>query len=57
MPLTQSQGNRADASSPSFCAGRKLSEVEQTLLWTILQEDSSCPSRELLDNVATRQGR
>ena len=55
MPLTQSQGNRADASSPSFCAGRKLSEVEQALLWTMLQEDSSCPSRELLDNVATRQ--
>ena len=55
MPLTQSQGHRADTSSPSFCAGRKLSEVEQALLWTMLQETPSCPSRELLDNVATRQ--
>jgi hypothetical protein len=43
----------ADA-SPSFCAGRKLSEVEQALLWTLLQEEPECPSRALLDKAARR---
>jgi len=44
----------ADA-SPSFCAGRKLSEVEQALLWTLLQEEPACPSRALIDKAARRQ--
>jgi hypothetical protein len=44
----------ADA-SPLFCAGRKLSEVEQALLWTLLQEEPACPSRVLLDKAVRRQ--
>jgi hypothetical protein len=41
--------------SPAFSAGRKLSEVEQALLWSLLQEDPACPSRVLLDKAAHRQ--
>jgi hypothetical protein len=41
--------------SPAFSAGRKLSEVEQALLWSLLQEDPACPSRVLLAKAAHRQ--
>src|SRR5919106_52981 len=54
MPLTQSQDILAEEPSPVFYAGRKLSEVEQALLWSVLQEDPQCPSRVLLDKVAHR---
>src|SRR2546430_3220111 len=43
------------SASPGFRAGRKLSEVDQALLWTLLHEDPECPSRALLDKVARRQ--
>jgi hypothetical protein len=49
MQLTQSQDILAEEPSPVFYAGRKLSEVEQALLWSVLQEDPQCPSRVLLD--------
>ena len=55
MPLTPSQRTLDEDSSPSFCGGRKLGEVEQALLWTLLHEDPECPSRVLLDRVAQRQ--
>jgi hypothetical protein len=55
MPLTLKQGNLTEVSSPSFCAGRKFGEVEQALLWSLLQEEPECPSRVLLDKVAERQ--
>src|SRR5712691_13361984 len=55
MPLAPNQRNLAAGSSPSFCAGRKLGEVEQALLWTLLHEDPACPSRALLDKIARRQ--
>src|SRR6266849_8228285 len=55
MPLTLKQGNLTEVSSPSFCAGRKCGEVEQALLWSLLQEEPECPSRVLLDKVAERQ--
>jgi hypothetical protein len=42
-------------SSPSFCAGRQLSEVAQALLWTLLHDDPQCPSRALLAKVAHSQ--
>jgi hypothetical protein len=54
MPLTQGQDSVADESSPAFYAGTKLSEVEQALLWTLLQQDPTCPSRVLLTQVAQR---
>ncbi len=55
MQLTRSQDILAEEPSPAFSAGRKLSEVEQALLWNVLQEDPECPSRVLLDKVAGRQ--
>jgi len=55
MPLAPSQRNRTADASPAFYAGRKLGEVEQALLWTLLHEDPACPSRLLLDKVAQRQ--
>ena len=55
MHFALSQPNLDAGSSPSFCAGRKLGDVEQALLWTLLQEDPQCPSRVLLDKVAERQ--
>src|SRR2546430_15239183 len=55
MPLTQSQRNRTEETSPDFSAGRKLSEMEQALLWSVLQGEPECPSRVLLDKAAGRQ--
>ena len=55
MQLALDQRNLDESASPGFCAGRKLSEVDQALLWTLLQEDPECPSRALLDKVARRQ--
>ena len=55
MPLTQSQRHRTEETSPDFSAGRKLSEMEQALLWSVLQEEPECPSRVLLDKAAERQ--
>ena len=55
MQLALSQRNLDEGSSPTFCAGRKLGEVEQALLWSLLHEDPSSPSRVLLDKVAQTQ--
>ena len=55
MHLTRSKGTLDEGSSPSCCAGRKLGDVEQALLWTLLHEDPACPTRVLLDKVAQRQ--
>ncbi len=38
MQRTQSQRTLDDDLSPEFYAGRKLGEVEQALLWRLLQE-------------------
>jgi hypothetical protein len=55
MQPTLSQRTHDEETSPAFYAGRKLSEVAQALLWTLLQADPECPSRVLLDQVAQRQ--
>ena len=55
MPGALSQRNLDAGSSPSFCAGRKLGEVEQALLWALLHEDPQCPSRVLIDKAVQRQ--
>ncbi len=39
MQRTRGQDILAEEPSPAFYAGRKLSEVEQALLWSVLQED------------------
>jgi hypothetical protein len=55
MQLALSQRNRDEGSSPAFCSGRKLGDLEQALLWSLLHEDPSSPSRVLLDKVAQTQ--
>lgn len=55
MPLAPSQGNLLDEACPAFSQGRKLNEGEQALVWTLLQEEPECPSRELLAKAAQRQ--
>lgn len=54
MPHTLGQDSVAEESSPAFYAGTKLSEVEQALLWALLQQDPTCPSRVLLNQVTQR---
>jgi len=55
MLLASRQRHLTEDASPTFSAGRKLSEIEQALLWSLLQEDPACPSRVLLDKAAHRQ--
>ena len=55
MQLAPKHRNLDEASSPSFRAGRKLDEIEQALLWSLLQEEPACPSRRLLVKAAKRQ--
>ncbi len=55
MHLAPSQRTLTEDASPAFYAGRKFSEVEQALLWTVLHEDPECPSRVLLAKIARRQ--
>ncbi len=54
MQLTQSQRTLDDDLRPDFYAGRKLGEVEQALLWSLLHEEPEYPSRVLLDRSLPR---
>ena len=54
MPRTQS--TPVDDASPEFCAGRKVTETHKALLWTLLNDDSNCPSRLVLHAIAETQG-
>jgi len=47
-----SQPSLDEGASPSFWAGRQLSEVAQALWWTLLHDDPQCPSRALRAKVA-----
>ncbi len=55
MSVALSQLTLASQPSPSFCDGRKFTEVEQAMLWTLLQQDPQCTSRDLLTNAAEHQ--
>ncbi len=55
MQLTHGQRSIGDDLNPDFYAGRKLGEMEQALLWSLLQAEPECPSRVLLDKAAQRQ--
>jgi hypothetical protein len=55
MSAALRQPTLAAQSSPSFCDGRKFSEVEQAVLWTLLQQDPQCTSRDLLAQAAEHQ--
>lgn len=55
MSAALSQPTLAAQPSPSFCDGRKFSEIEQAVLWTLLQQDPQCTSRDLLAKAAQHQ--
>ena len=55
MSAALSQPTLAAQPSPSFCDGRKFSEVEQAVLWTLLQQEHQCTSRDLLAKAAQHQ--
>lgn len=46
MSAALSQPPWAAQPSPSFCDGRKFSEVDQAGLWSLLQQDPQCTSRD-----------
>jgi len=50
MPLTQR--NPVDDARRGFCAGRKVTETPQALLWPCLNDDPHCPSRMVLHAIA-----
>lgn len=55
MSVALRQPTLAAPSSPSFCEGRKFSEIEQAVLWTLLEQDPTCTSRQLLAKAAAGQ--
>ena len=50
------QSNPVDDPSPAFCAGRKVTEIHKALLWQLLNDDPTCPSRLVLHTLAATQG-
>ena len=52
MSVALRQLTLASAPSPSFCDGRKCSEVEQAVLWPLLQPDPQCTSSDWRDKAA-----
>lgn len=52
MPLTLRQTIATPTTSPTFCAGRKLSEFEQRQLWQWLQEEPHRVSRWLRERLS-----
>ena len=55
MSVARCQPTLATQPSPSFCDGQKFSEIEQAVLWTLLQQDAQCTSRDLLAKAAQHQ--
>jgi hypothetical protein len=50
------QKNPADDSRPHFGAGRKVTETHKALLWQVLHDDPTCPSRMGLHPLAETPG-
>ena len=47
-----SQSNLGDAPGPDWCAGSKVTETHKALLWKLLHDDPTCPSRLILQAIA-----
>lgn len=54
--MRTTQNNPVDDARPAFCAGRKVTETHKTLLWHVLNDDPTCPSRIALAVIAETQG-
>ena len=50
------QSSPGDDAGPALCAGRKVTETHQALLWQLLHDDPTCPSRMVLHTIAETQG-
>jgi hypothetical protein len=46
------QSNPGDAPGPDLGAGRKVTETHKALLWKLLSDDATCPSRLVLHAIA-----
>jgi len=55
MQIALRQPTPAWPSSPSFFDGRKFSEIEQVMLWSLLQQTPGCTSRDLLAKATEHQ--
>ena len=55
MHLAPSQCTLTEDAHPPFGVGRKLSDIDKALRWTLLHDDPECPTRALLDKVAYMQ--
>src|SRR5229473_8324268 len=53
--MLRAERSTASETSPVFCGGRKINEMEQAWLWSELQADGAWPSRLVMDRVAVRQ--
>jgi hypothetical protein len=53
MPITQR--NPVDDARPAFCAGRKVTDTHKALLWKLLNDDPTCPSRLVRHALADTQ--
>src|SRR5919108_1984186 len=49
------QSNPGDAPGPDLCAGRKVTETHKAMLWKVLHDDPTCPSRLVLHAIAETQ--
>ena len=54
MPIAPSQRTPTEDAPPPCCAGKKLRDIDQALLWQCLHDEPECPPRALLDKVASR---
>ena len=50
------QNNPVDNLRPNFGAGRKVTATHKALLWRVLHDDPTCPSRLVLHTIAETQG-
>jgi hypothetical protein len=55
MHLSQAESLLDSKSSPAFCAGRKIGEIEKAQLWNWLKEEPENPSRIFQEKFAQRE--
>src|SRR6266446_927904 len=53
--MQRTHRNPVDDASPEFWAGRKVAETHKALLWQLLNDDPTCPSRLVLHALAETQ--
>ena len=53
--MQRTQRNPVDDARPAFCAGRKVTDTHKALLWKLLNDDPTCPSRMVLHAIAETQ--